>query len=293
MRTRKIDLFRNFRRKSPAEVALYCFVSLVFMVVALSYVYILVWAVMAGLKTHTEIIMKPFALPEVWHWEHYVEMITALEVNGSNFLDMLFNSVVFSVWATFATQFITLQFAYVCTKYKFPGSKLVFPIILTVMTLPLYGTGGGMYKLYYNLGLIDSYKQLLVVGSVTHVGTMYYMAYFQNLSWTYAEAAKIDGANEFQTYYKVMMPQAKPIFGALFLTNWISSWNDYTSAMIYHPKLPTLAYGIYQFNTEMIYRARMDILFAGCVAILIPALILFIAFNKTITSNVSLGGIKG
>ena len=85
----------------------------------------------------------------------------------------------------------------------------------------------------------------------------------------------------------------KPIFGALFLTNWLGTWNNYESALVYLPNLPTLPVGIYQFNTEMIYRARLDILFAACVIISIPAIVLFVAFNKVITTNVSLGGIKG
>ena len=89
------------------------------------------------------------------------------------------------------------------------------------------------------------------------------------------------------------MPMAKPLFGALFLTGWLGIWNNYESALIYLPNLPTLPVGIYQFNTEMIYRARLDILFAACVIISIPAIILFVAFNKVITTNVSLGGIKG
>ena len=103
----------------------------------------------------------------------------------------------------------------------------------------------------------------------------------------------MDGANDFMIYFKVMLPQAKPIFGAMFLTQWIQIWNTYESSLVYLPNLPTLPVGIYQFNTEMIYRARLDILFAACVIITIPALILFIVFNKTITTNVSMGGIKG
>lgn len=290
---KKFDIWKNFRRKAPLEIVLHCFVSLIFMIVAVSYLYILVWAVIAGFKTNSEIVMTPFSLPKEWKWENYIEMASLLRIGNNTFWHMLFNSVIFSVWGTFANQFIIMQFAYTCTKYTFPGSKYIFPIILTVMTLPLYGTGGGMYKLYYNLGLIDSYAQLLVVGSVTSAATLYFMAYFQNLSWSYAEAAMIDGANHFDIYYKVMMPQAKPMFGALFLTNWIVAWNDYTSAMIYHPKLPTLTYGIFAFEKEMVSQVRLDILFAACVVVLLPALILFIVFNKTITSNVSLGGLKG
>lgn len=290
---RKIDLFKNFRRKAPMEVALHIFVSCIFFVVAASYVYLLVWAVIAGCKTHNEIVLDPFGLPEKWHWEHFIEVFQRLEVNGNNFWDMLFNSIYFSVFTTLVAQFTTLCFAYCCSKYKFPGQKLVYPIILIMMTLPLYGSGGAAYTLISKLGLVDSYAHILLAIGGFGPQALYYMAYFKNLSWTYAEAAMIDGANDYQIFFKVMMPQAKPIFGALYLTTWLAQWNSYDSQLIYLPSLPTLPVGIYQFNKEMIYRARLDILFAACVIICIPALVLFIVFNKTITTNVSIGGIKG
>ena len=286
-------LFKNFKRKSPAEIALHIFVSAIFMVVALSYLYILVWAILAGLRTNTEIVMNPFDLPTTWHWENYLDVFRLLEVNDNNFLDMLFNSVWFSVIGVFIQVFTTVTFAYACSKYKFPGSALPYVIVLVMITLPIYGNGGAVYKLYHSLGLIDNYAQVLASASGFNMMFLYFMAYYKNLSWTYAEAAMIDGADDFQIYFKVMFPQTKPIFGALFLTNWITNWNTYESALIYLPQLPTLPVGIYQFNTEMIYRARLDILFAACVIISIPAIVLFIVFNKMITTNVSVGGIKG
>lgn len=286
-------VFKNFSRKAPAEIALHCFVSLIFAVVAASYVYIVVWAIIAGLKTHTEIVMNPFGLPEVWQWKNYIDVFSLLEVNGNTFVDMLFNSCYFSVLSVLLQQFVTVTFAYACTKYKFPGSELPYLIILVMMTLPIYGAGGASYKLVYDLGLIDSYWHIIASAGGMSVNFLYYRAYFKNLSWTYAEAAQIDGAGHFQIYFKVMFPMAKPIFGALYLTNWITSWNNYESAMLYLPNLPTLPVGIYQFNQEMIYRARLDILFAACVLVSIPALVLFVAFNKVITTNVTLGGIKG
>ena len=286
-------MFKSLKRKSPVEVALYWFVSLIFLAVAISYLYILVWAFIAGAKTHAEVALEPFGLPEVWHFENYLDVFRLLEVNGSNFFDMLCNSIWFSVVCVFVQQFVCINFAYCATKYTFPGSKLIYPIILVVITLPLYGTGGAMYNLLKSLGLIDSYAQVLTSTSAFNTFFLYYAAYFKNLSWTYAEAAKMDGANHFQIYFKVMFPQAKPIFGALFLTQWVSMWNSYESALVYLPNLPTLPVGIYQFNTEMIYKARLDILFAACVIISIPAIILFVAFNKVITTNVSVGGLKG
>ena len=286
-------MFEWTKRKSKTEIILYSAVSLVFLAVALSYVYILVWAFIAGCRTHTEIVLNPFGLPKEWHFEHYLEVFKSLEVNGNNFFDMLFNSVYFSVLGVLIQEFTSITFAYACSKYKFPGSGLIYTIVLVILTLPIYGNSGALYKLFYNLGLIDSYAHILSSCSGFNMHFLYYMAFFQNLSWTYAEAAMVDGAHEFQIFFKVMLPQAKPIFGALFLTSWMANWNNYGTALIYLPKLPTLPVGIFQFNTEMIYRARLDILFAACVIVAIPALILFIVFNKTITTNVSLGGIKG
>ena len=103
----------------------------------------------------------------------------------------------------------------------------------------------------------------------------------------------MDGAGEFKIWWKVMFPLVRPLFGALFLLTWLADWNNYASALIYLPKLPTLPVGIYQFNTEMIYQARLDILFAACTLTALPAIILFIVFNKTLTTSVSLGGLKG
>lgn len=286
-------LFKNFSRKSPAEITLHCFVSLIFTVVAASYVYIVLWAVIAALKSHTEIVMDPFGLPTQWQWRNFIDVFSLLEVNGNTFVDMLFNSCYFSIVSVFLQQFVTVTFAYACTKYKFPGSDLPYVIILVMMTLPIYGAGGASYKLIRDLGLVDSYWNVIGSAAGMSVNFLYYRAYFKNLSWTYAEAAQIDGADHFGIYFRVMLPMAKPIFGALYLTSWLTSWNNYESAMLYLPNLPTLPVGIFQFNQEMIYRARLDILFAACVLVSIPALVLFVAFNKVITTNISLGGIKG
>ena len=288
-----MKILASFERKTPGERILHILVSLVFAVVAFTYVYMFFWAVMSACKTHTEIVMNPFALPKKWHWDHFIEVVSSLEVNGHGFWEMLFNSCFFSVGGALLQTFVTITFAYCCTMYKFPGSNLPYTIILVIMTLPIYGAGGATYALYRQLGMVDSYTHIICSAAGMTGSFLYFRAFFKNMSWTYAEAAAIDGCGPFRLYFKVMLPQAKPIFGALFLTTWLASWNNYESALLYLPNVPTLPVGIYQFNTEMIYRARLDILFAACVLVSIPALILFTVFNKVITTNVSVGGIKG
>lgn len=281
------------KRKAPSEIVVHIIVSMIFMAVALSYIYILVWAVLAGLKTHVEIVENPFSLPQEWHWAHFAEVTQMLEVNGNNFWHMLGNSVYFSVGGALATQFTSITLAYACSKYTFRGSGFIYTLVMVVITLPIYGTAGATYELYSQIGMIDSYAHVLTCLGGFNLFFLYYMAFFKNLSWTYAEAAMMDGAGHFGIFYRVMLPQSKPIFGALFLTQWISGWNNYESNLIFLPSLPTLPVGIYQFNKEMMYRARLDILLAACVIVTIPAIVIFIVFNKTITTSVSVGGIKG
>ena len=275
------------------EKVLYIMVSLVFALVAASYLYILIWMFISACKTHNEIIMEPFGLPKTWLWEHFGETFRTLEVNGTGFFQMLFNSIWFSTIPVIINQFTTALFAYTCTKYKFPTSRLPYIITMVMITLPIYGTGGAAYRLNYQLGLINNYAAVFFSVGGFGLYYLYYQAFFKNLSWTYAEAAQMDGANDFDIFFRVMLPLTKPMIAALSIIAWIANWNSYENQLINHPQLPTLPLGIYQFNIEMIYRARMDILFAACLFVTIPALILFIIFNKTITTNVSLGGIKG
>lgn len=286
-------MFEGLKRKSIGEKALYIVVACVFMLVALSYVYILVWTFIAGAKTHTEIVMDPFSLPDKWNFKHYLEVFEVFKVNNSNFGDMLFNSIWFAGAGTLLTQLCSATFAYCLAKYTFPGSNKIYVVLVALLSLPIFGSGGAMYKLYYNLGLINNYAQVLLSYAALNMYTLYYVAYFQSFSGAYAEAARMDGANDFQIYFKVVLPQAKPMFLAMFLTQFITEWNTYESTLIYLPKRPTLPVGIFQFNSEMIYNLRLDILFAACFIVVLPALILFIVFNKTIMTSVSLGGLKG
>ena len=286
-------ILERFNRKPKAEVAVHILVSVLFMAVALSYLFILVWTFFSGLSTHEEIIMNPFSFPEKLNWKNFIDVFSSFEVNDNGFFQMLFNSIWFSVVGVLINQFVSMSFAYCCTKYVFPGSKLPKTIILIMLTLPLYGTAGATYKLTHDLGLIDSYWHVITSAAGFNVFFLYYSAYFQNTSSTYAEAAMLDGANDFQIYFRIMIPIAKPLFGALFLSSWLTNWNAYEGVMVSLPNLPTLPVGIYEFYTEMVYRGRMDIMFAACCWVALPAIILFVAFNKLLTTNVTVGGIKG
>ncbi len=284
--------FLGWQRRTPSERVLYTVIFIIFAAFALSYVYCLWWCFSSGMRTHDEIVDSPFSLPTVWHFEHFGEMMRLMSVSETSFWGMLFNSVYFSVIGALFSAMSTATLAYVTCKYKFPGAGAYFIASLVTMILPIYGNGGSMYVLLNDLGLLNS--RLMILTSFTGIGVnyMYFYAFFQNVSNTYAEAAEMDGAGDYTVFFKVMLPQALPMFGAVFLLIWMAEWNNYASAVLYLNKLPTLSAGIYLFQTEATNMGRFDILYLAYFVTCIPPLVIFAFFNKILMSNISLGGIK-
>ena len=234
---------------------------------------------------------NPFGFSKI-QLKNYVDVFALLEVGDSNFFDMLINSLYFSFLGPFLCMTVTSMMAYVTAQYKFFGSRAVYFVVLVVITMPLYGSGTAMYKLLFKLNFLNSRWMILTSLNAFSIYYMYFYAFYRGLSKSYAEAAEIDGANKWQIYFKIMFPQAAAMFGSLFLMLWIADWNNYSTALIYLSKLPTLAVGIYKFQLQMTYSSRMDILYAACTISLLPPLIIFIFFNNALMSNVSIGGIK-
>lgn len=282
----------GWEKRALVERIIYICVFAIFAIVGFCYIYILLWGFMTGLKGHSDIVNNPFSLPKEWKFENYIEVFSYLEVNDHTYFQMLFNSLYFSLLGPLITISTTSMFAYACTKYKFPGSKLVAPIILIVMTLPIYGSSGSLYRIIKSMNLIDSYLHIVLAFAGMNSWFLYFSATYSGISDTYREAAVLDGANDFQVYFNIMLPQARNLFGALFLLAWVADWNNYSSVLIYLPNLPTLAGGIYLCEIEMIYDVRYDMLYAAYMVSAIPPLILFACFSNVLTNSISVGGVK-
>lgn len=286
------DKKRIFQRRSPSERLLFSIVFVIFALFAFSYVYMIFWCFFSGMRGSLDLKVDPFGFSGKLSPHNYIEVFSKLSVNKNSFLDMLLNSLYFCMLGPFLCITITSMMAYVTSKYKFFGSKAVYLIVLVVITLPIYGSTSSMYKLLYNLHFLNSRLMIFTSLNAFSIYYMYFFAFYKGVSWSYAEAAQIDGANHWQIYFKIMLPQSVTMFGSLFLLLWMTEWNSYATALIYLPKLPTLAVGIYLFEQDMTYESRMDILYAACFISLLPPLVMFACFNNALMNNVSLGGIK-
>ena len=269
-------------------------VAVLFAIVALSYSFVLVWGFISGLKTGTEFgtMKNPFELPREWHFENYIKAFVAFKLGEWNLLGMTFNSIWYSVGGALICTVCQMTLAYVTAKYKFWGSEVIYMVCMITMIMPIYGSTGAMYRLIYGLGINDSFAMLITSATGIGTGFLMFYAFFQNLSWSYAEAALVDGANHFTIFWKIMFPQCIGLFGSLVLMQWLAGWNDYQGPIMYLNKMPTIAVGLYHYKDASTSQGDANLYVAASMLTCVPALILFTVFSNTLLKNMSLGGLK-
>ena len=129
----------------------------------------------------------------------------------------------------------TAAFAYVLNKYTFRGRGFLYGIALFMVSVPIGASMVSTYRLIYALNLDNSMLILVTAANVYGMNLILTYAYWANISWTYAEAAQMDGAGFYYTYFKIMRPQVLPLMFTLGLLAFITKWNDYMSPLLYLP----------------------------------------------------------
>ena len=293
MKKIKTPAKNRIHTRSGSERVVFGIAFIILAAIGLSYILSFFWGFLSALKTHDEIILTPWQLPEKLNFINFIDAFNLFEVNKTNMIGMIGNSLWLVAGGSVFSVFASTMMAYAVTKYEFPGRKLLITINIVIMTLPIIGSLPAQYRLFSVLGFINSPRILLAYMGGFGSYNLFMCAFFRGVSQTYTEAAMIDGANDYVILFKIILPLSKGMLSALLIMQAVSVWNDYNTALVFMPKLPTLATGVYLFNSEMTFRARMDILMAATIISALPPLILYLIGHKAILENVSIGGIKG
>ncbi len=293
MKKFKTPAKNRIHTRSGSERVVFGIAFIILAAIGLSYILSFFWGFLSALKTHDEIILTPWQLPEKLNFINFIDAFNLFEVNKTNMIGMIGNSLWLVAGGSVFSVFASTMMAYAVTMYEFPGRKLLITINIVIMTLPIIGSLPAQYRLFSKLGFINSPRILLAYMGGFGSYNLFMCAFFRGVSQTYTEAAMIDGANDYVILFKIILPLSKGMLSALLIMQAVSVWNDYNTALVFMPKLPTLATGVYLFNSEMTFRARMDILMAATIISALPPLILYLIGHKAILENVSIGGIKG
>jgi ABC-type glycerol-3-phosphate transport system permease component len=215
------------------------------------------------------------------------------------FGDYLFNSFLYSIVCSFVHAFVAFTCAYLCAKYKFRFSEFIYVLMLVVMAIPIVGSSPAMVSLLRDLGIHDTIFAMVALNfNFTGIYFFVFHAYLTGISDTYVEAAEIDGASQLGVFIKIIFPLCLKTFFTVFLLQFIQTWNDYQTPLLYYPNHPTLAYAVFRMTNNtggadkgMEYQGVPQRV-AGCMVLAIPIFAIFVAFNKLLMGNLTMGGLK-
>ena len=248
----------------------------------------MLWVILSSFKTTKEIFASPFSLPKVWNFDNYVNAWTTASI-GSFF----FNTIIVVFGALFLTMLFGSMSAYVLARFSFPGSRLLYYLMLAGLTFPIFLAIVPLFFVLQSIGLLNTLPGLIITyAAFAFPFTVFFLfSFFKSLSTSIAEAAAIDGAGEWRTFFQVMLPMARPGLATVAILNFVGLWNQFLLpiALNTDPEKYVLTQGMAQFAAQAGYSVDAGALFAAVVITVVPVLIVYMIFQRQLQGSVSQG----
>jgi ABC-type glycerol-3-phosphate transport system permease component len=205
------------------------------------------------------------------------------------------NTVLISGGTVVLTLAATSMAGYVLARTRFPGRKLCIGLISLTMFLPHGYTIIPIFDIVQRLGLLNSLWSVIIVQSSSSLvfATFLFMGYFTSMDRELEDAAKMDGANFHQTFWRVMLPLSGPMLATVGLFTVISAWNSFFIPLVFtlsRPDLHTLSVGMYSFLGQN--STDWTLLCAGSVITLVPIVVIFLLLQRFFVNGLA-GAVKG
>ncbi|MFV0428432.1 MAG: carbohydrate ABC transporter permease [Arachnia sp.] len=263
----------------------------------------LLWTFMSSFKSSSEIFASSLALPRELLdgriFENYISAWTK-----GNFGLYFWNSIVVVGISMVLVMLLGSMAAYVLARFHFPGRRLIYYLMLAGLTFPIFLAIVPLYKVLQSLPLPwDPGSSLLGTHAgliLTYVAfalpfTVFFLyAFFRTLPEEIAEAAAVDGAGEWSTFFRVMLPMAGPGLSSVAIFNFLGLWNQFLLPVALNTSEPkyVLSQGINRFASQMGYQTDFGALFAAVVITVVPVLIVYMIFQRQLQGSVSQGTMK-
>lgn len=250
------------------------------------------WLVSSSVKEELAIFRYPPQwIPDPFKFSNYVEMWTARP-----FLTYVTNSILLVLINEVAVLGSASLVAYGFARLDFPGRNFWFSVVIATMMLPGIVLLVPTFILFTRLHWVDTFLPLTVPaffgGGAFNIFLL--RQFFRSIPADLADAARIDGCNEFGIYMRIMLPLAKAALATIAVFVFIGVWNDFTGPLLYLSKSQekfTVALGLATFQTE--FRTRWDLLMAASTAMLLPIVAIFFFAQRFFIQGIVTTGLKG
>jgi multiple sugar transport system permease protein len=276
-------------RRSPSTVARTVFVYAVLLLISLVFFVPFIWTVTTSFKTLPDTVVFNLIPHQwttaAWHsvWSQY------------SFATFIKNSFFLAIVITAANVFLAALGGYAFARLRFPGRELLFLLVLGTLMIPDQLRLIPVFVMLTNWRLIGNFSGYILINLVTAVNLFFMRQYFLRIPRDFEEAAKLDGAGYFKTFWRVMLPLVGPGLAAVTILQFQGTWNDFFWPLILfgqgNPSHYTVQLGLAEFS--LTYQTQWPELMAGSVIAIIPILIVFIVFQRHFIAGVTAAGVKG
>jgi multiple sugar transport system permease protein len=213
-------------------------------------------------------------------------VITAfIQLGQDDFARWFTNSVIVAVFVTAGRLLFDSMAGYALARLRFRGRRAVFSAVLAVMAVPGVVLLIPKFLVIKQLGIYDSYPGLIVPLLTDAAGVFIMKQFFESIPASIEEAAHIDGAGTFRTFWSVVLPMARPALIALTILSFQGSWNNFSDILIAHqsPSLDTLTTGVGRLvSGELGTGTQYPLKLAAAVLLTVPVAVVFFIFQKHI-----------
>ncbi|WP_440961741.1 carbohydrate ABC transporter permease [Paenibacillus nitricinens] len=244
----------------------------------------------ASLKTGPEYASTgPLTLPENWlNFSNYTKAF----VDGKMLLGFK-NTVIIVVISILGATLTGSMMAYILSRFKFKGSKVLISMFLIATLIPGVTTQVATFQIINHLGLFNTRWAPIVMYLGTDIIAVYiFMQFLDSISESLDESAMLDGASYWTIYWRIILPLLKPAIVTVIIVKGVNIYNDFYTPFLYMPKtdLQTISTALFKFKGP--YGSQWEVICAAIMIAIIPTLVVFTALQKYIYNGFSQGSVK-
>jgi multiple sugar transport system permease protein len=262
------------------------------------------WMIVIGLKSNEELTWYPPSLyPHTPIWSNIREATEAFP-----FWRFAWNTTVITLLTIVGSVISNPIIAYGFSRIDWPGRDKVFLIVLATVFVPFPVLIIALFDIWAKLGTWSPIGDWTPIGGINTFWPLVVPMFFGQAFWIFlmrqfllqipkdlSDAARIDGANELQIFWQIILPQTLPALGAIAIFAGVHAWNDFLGPLIFlqDSSKYTLSIGLTFFQQQDAYDVKYNLLMAASALIVLPVVVMFLLFQRAFIEGISVGGVKG
>lgn len=296
---KKTNKTKTKNKFSPFNAA----ITVILVVYAITILFSIYFVLTTSLKTIPDFDENFFGLPNTITGNNITKILFAEIIksrNGEQYLmfifpDIVIYTVLYSFGSAFFAALVPCITAYFAAKFNYKFSNILVATVIAVMIIPIVGNIPATINMLESLNIYGTiYSAWIMKGNFVNMWFLVFYAAFKSVPNDYMEAAYIDGASELMVMTRVVLPLVRTTFSTVVLIFFVDMWNDYQTPLLFFPSFPTLSMIVHEFSTtNKTGFSSAPVRMASCALMIVPTLVIFVAFRDKLMGNLTMGGIKG